>query len=1103
MVENNDTSIGALRKKRFDFKEWAHKKLPFLFDSHSLFYYGCLIFVLGILWCLYSLITNHFTQFYPWTDYTGQYVTFTYSFWDSWHKFFKTGVLELYTTNTYLGSDNIGSNSYYGLFDPFLIICYIFPRSWIPQTFVIATFAKGVVGAFTMRAYCRYMGVKEQTSRLAGLAYAFNGFLNFMVGFPSVVSICAVVPLVLLGIEKVIKEKKVLTLSFSLALLGVMCFFYLVVLCIFGVIYALWRYFWTIRKRNWKDNLAVLGLGVGSFAAGLMLCAWTLLPSLRESSLSGRTVSIGKAYLDSLLSAIKNMDWGTLFARLFELVGQHPARELQGLIGFFYPTIGYLGLPLAAGANSTGGIQYDAWVASLFTYTPFVVLFWIALMGSTRKKKVSHILAFVFLSYFVFTNFAYYFFYAFTGDGYARWYIVLIPIIIYYGAQELDYIKEEPKWVPFSGALLSLSLAVLTWILCIVVIKGNTFTDYSTTYWASKYNVPVKGALWIVYFQLGMILGVSAMILAIKKWETLVKGLSIVVIAETIIWGNASFGYMGQWNYNRWNGGVAYRDSVTSAFEYIDSFDGDSYYRAFVDKHPEKNAQEVFDYNGTSNFHSLFNYDVNQLSLYIHANRAEYEGTAYGETYYNKSWSAYYGNKRFGTDLALNIKYYGVSKEGYGLWEANNINEDIGKYVNADNVMWGSELVYDEGGSIRVYKNKYAEKLGFGHAVNHIYQANSDPSSTFKDDFYSNTVSVSSYTKEINRNDEVLLNGAVLQDSDVSRFEAEGLSDAYTIEEAPVSSSILASVSYNMTKYTHSGYNFLGPYVINNNGTISISSSSAEGAYLAGPTYFLTDSGVTKSNIVTNYKPDYDTVVLTPTKGTYFNEDEDGAYISLTYNIGSSSTYLTRIFLVGDFYDADGTLHENQMLTYEYGTLSGFKSQCISSAYGSVFGLYPSGKVKYICLNAKSSDFSSTSNVSIPNIQVNVAERSEVEALYDEVTDEGNLLSNVIYSTNKFTFESNFSEKRLVVTSLGYDKGWSVKATLEDGSVQNCNMYKLDGGFVGFVAPAGKASYVMTYETPYLKLGSVLYAVATIGLASYQAGRFIYKIKKRNKEDSA
>lgn len=1092
--ENNSTpSLSELRKEKRSqaFLAWMHKHLPFLFDIRSLFYYGLLVFVLGILWCIYSLVANHFTQFYPWTDYTGQYVTFTYSFYDAWHKFFKTGVFELYGTDTYLGTDNIGSNSYYGLFDPFLIICYIFPRAIIPHTFVIATFFKGVVGALATRAYLKYLGVSEGSSRIGGLAFAFNGYLNFMVGFPSVVSMCSMIPLVLLGIEKVIKEKKVLTLSIALGLLGLISFFFLVVVCIFGVLYAIWRYLWTIKQRNWKNNIAVPCLGVMAFACGIMLCSWSLLPSLRESSLSGRTISIGAAYLNSLKTSIATFDFKTAFARLFELVGRHPGRELQGLIGFFYPTYGYLALPIASGMNANGGIQYDAWVASLFCYTPCVILFWIAFVSSIRRKKVSHMVAFVLIGYLVFTNFAYYFFYAFTGDGYGRWYIVLVPIIIYYACQELDRLKEEPKWVPISGAATSLFLATLTWILCIVVLKDKTFETSLTTYWVTRYSVPsvVNGhsTLWIVYFQLGMDLIVSLVLLFVKKREILLKTLGGIIMAETILWGNMSFAYMGTWNYNGWNGGVEYRNDVTDAFSKINSFDGNTFYRAFIEGMPENNAQEVFDFNGTSNFHSLFNYDVNQLALYSHMNRHEYQSTAYDQTYYNKSWSAFYGNKRIGADVAFNIKYYGVKREGYGEWENCNVDPEISKYVNTDNVPWDSTLVYgDARNKVRVYHSSLVDENSFGHAVDELYKENRDPSSTYVDDFYMGNASTYETFNEINRNEEVYTKGAIVKDEDVDLLTSEG----FLLSLAPAKSSLLKSVSLKKTIYRHEDTNFLG-YSSKDNKTY-------------GPTYFLNHSE-SKRNTGMNYVPDYETVVFTPNDGSkYFNSDSNGAYFSLLYNFTNSTK--TRIYLIGDYTDDNGRTYEDQLLSYDYNTMSAYQSRKVGGASSAdVFGFYPKGKVKYLCLNAKPSDYSNPGKdneaASISSSYgLYVANRTDVEAFYNKYKNENYALKDVVYSTNKATFSSNFDAKKVVVTTLGYDAGWRVFAHFEDGSSKECQTLKLDGGFVGFIAPQGNVSYVMKYQTPYLKEGAILASVAILTLATYTIARFVYQVKKKEKE---
>ena len=244
----NQEKIVRRKKSDLTMKEWVRKYLPFLFDINSLFYYVCIIFVMGLLWAGYAFLNNKGAALYGW-DYSSQYVSMSYNFWDTWHKFFRTGAFEFYSTGTYLGTDNIGSNSYYGLFDPFLVVSFIFPRAWQPQLFVIMSIVKGICGALALRAYLKYLGISERSARVGATAYAFCGYLNFMVGFPSFMSVSCTVPLVMLGVEKVLKEEKPAVLALSVFLLGIISFFFLVVVCVWGVLYAIWRYFWTILLR--------------------------------------------------------------------------------------------------------------------------------------------------------------------------------------------------------------------------------------------------------------------------------------------------------------------------------------------------------------------------------------------------------------------------------------------------------------------------------------------------------------------------------------------------------------------------------------------------------------------------------------------------------------------------------------------------------------------------------------------------------------------------------------------------------------------------------------------------------------------------------------
>lgn len=1144
-MNEEPVKLSELRQKQsLSPKDWIHRYCPWLFRYDSLFYYGLFIFAVGLLWCAYSIFTNSFTQLYGW-DYEHQYVTFTYNYWDCWHRFFTTGYFPLYNTGTLIGTDNIGSNSYYGLFDPFLFVCYILPRSWIPQTFLLATYAKCIVAAFAMRAYLRYMNVKEGTSRLGGLIFAYSGFVNFFVGFPSFVSIVFTVPLVMLGVEKVIRERKISCLVFGVALLGMVSFFFLVVVCIWGVLYALWRYFWTIKSRSLKDNLLVIALGVASFAVGLMLCAWTLLPSVRESSLSGRTISIGRAYLNALLSSVKSFDFrftlsafipngfsagrffagqvssyptlisalqgagiGKTWALLFETVGRNPGRELMGLISFFYPTCNYLWLPLA---NSSAGAWYDAWTSSLFCYTPMVIFFFVALLSSLRRKQWSHLIAILLCAYLLFTTFAYYFFFGFAGDGYGRWFIVLVPLIIYYGCQEIDRLQEEPRWLLPLGSLCAVALTGLTWLITYQTLNGASYT-YWGTYYPTAYNVPASvsghSLLWLILYQLGLVLVESLVILYLQKKPSLWKIISGFATLEIIVCGNISFAYGSSFSYAKdYMGGTNMRNATTEAFSQLANYDDDSYYRSTVDYVPLVNGGMGFGYNGAGAFHSLFNYDVDELLRYSHTTGDVSSHGVYGTTVYSQSWSAFYGNKRFAMDQALSTKYMVVRNHTY---------PSAIEKMTQDNVPFGAECVIDTG-TYRIYKNPYVERVSLGHAVDSLYDEGETTNSV-------NNLFFAPYMndqEELMRNEEIYLDGAIIEHEDVAE-----LSDQFSFSTAPSAPVMTPKVSYGMSYYETVNRSSTGIIKDANNNVTAVNDytyyfshwdAASDTTTYEGPGYMfdhLKDPAVVvqdkktysgSSAIAAN---DYGKIVLTPSNpvdGAYFNSDPTGAYFLMSIpNVAVGTYVIPRVYMIGDTYLEDGVTVDktNQVLCYEWANFDAWKAQKVDNS-GYVFGMYAHGKVKYIVACYMGAEWGTQTLFGTPSIRM--CNRSVIDAEMDKLSSADYNLQNVSYRPDQFTFDTTFKKEKLVVTSLGYDAGWSVKATnSKTGKISYPKTYKLDGGFVGFVAPANDdgsvVHYVLSYTTPYLK-GGVVLAISGFALyVLYQGITFYKEIRKLQAE---
>jgi hypothetical protein len=1135
-VEAGAQNLETLRKESQK-DGFFHRHCPFLFNIHSLFYYGLFIFVVGIAWTLYSLVTDNGTQLYNW-DYNSQYVSFTYNFWDTWHTFFKTGYFELYNASTYLGTDNIGSNAYYGLFDPFLIVCYLFPRAWVPQTFAFATFFKTMAAAFGMRAYLKYMKVSEGSSRLGGLIFAYCGFVNFFVGFPSFISIVCLVPLILLGIEKVLQEKKISCLVWSLFFMGLISFFFLVVLCIWGVIYAIWRFFSLLKTYSKKDIWQVMGLGVLSFALGLMLCSWVLLPSFRESSLSGRTTSVGAAYLNVIKTAFAEKDFKTVVGMLFAPVGDNAERELVGLISFFYPTCNYLYLPLAGSKTlvASYGKNYDAWTSSLFCYTPMVIMFFSAFVSSIRRHQWRHLVAIALCCYLLFTTFAYYAFFAFAGDGYGRWFIVLVPLIIYYGCQEIDRLKEEPPYVLPLGSFLAVALTAATYGITYAVLNGQTFTSVDI-YSIPSYNVPAvtidksgieHSLLWLVNYQLGLVVIESLVIFYFQKKPNLWKVLSGFVTMEIIVAGNISFAYGSLWSFDKlFLGGVSQAERTEQVFSNLSSFD-DSFYRVESDSYPNSNASMVFSFNGAGNFHSLYNYDTSALSRQSHiiGNDSTYQ--RYGQTITAKSWSGWYGNKRFGLDTALGTKYYVVANDFY----PTNTDGDTSSWeYQPANVPFGSQEVTSLSTPyFKVYENPYFDKVPLGHAVDTIYQENRVAGST-DSDFYghyhydgASGNSLSDY--EMLKNEDVYLNGAIVKDSD-----AEEVSQKFMISPSPSTS--LASTMYMQ-------YSYRGRYLETFSGTTNGGKDSYDYTYYGvhstlgedgrytidkyyDPAYFLTHTSdetviakdsdgafIDKARVSGNMKQDYGKQVYYPTTGwgSYFNQDPQGNYFAITFpSIQKNANLAPRVYFVGDTYQEDGVSlkQENVVLSYEWSSLENWRNLGADCDYTSkTFGFYAPGRVKWIVfcdgkdggyVNGQPSGSAATAAPLIYGCS-----RKLIDQQIDKLSSQEYALSDVSYSKRGISFQSNYSSEKMVVTCLGYDAGWKVATKDDTGKLTYLKTYNLDGGFVGFIAPSGETDYVMVYETPYLKVGVALAMTAFVIYITYTAGYTISETKRLKKE---
>lgn len=1090
---NNNGSLSSLRRQGFDLKAFLHAHCPYLYRLDSLFYFGLFLVVVGFVWMAAGLVSNSFSSAYNW-DYSHQYLPFAYDYWQIWNTFFSTGKFPLYDPVVFIGNDNIGSNAYYGLFDPFVVILAFFPRAWIPQMFAIMTVVKLTITGLAARAYLRYLGRQEWTSRMGALAWAFSGYFSFFVGFPSFVSALTYVPVILLGIEKTIEEGKIGYLVTGLFLLSISCFMLLVPMCIWGVIYALWRFFTTIKKRKPFESGRAMLLGVAGFAMGLMLGAFALLPSLRQSTLTGRASSIGSAYMKVLLGSLKDLDVKTFLTYLFEEAGDNPGRELMGLVSFFFPTGGFQTLPLIVGES----FVYDSWTSSIFCYTPFIILFFAGVLISISKRRVDHLLAIIGGVFLLFTTFAYYAFFAFSGNGYGRWFFVLVPEIIAYGCWAFDQRKHVSKYVYLAGGVISLVGTVVTYFAIFWLLEGRSFTSVNgITYFIREYFLPNDTSFrglnraYYLYYQIVLVVieGLVVFFANRKKW--LPHALLMMIAVEAVIMGNSAYCFISTWSIQSYfmGGSTSLKENLEMA-DNIREYEEGFYRAAFDSATGVDNYQFAMATPEASSFHSLLNFACEDFAILNGMkSRSYYQDTYGGEQYLNPGWTANYRSKRWGVDTALGFRYYIIQNEN------GRSNKTVWAGVN---VPFGAvempSLTMNEN-FYKVYRVEESALPSLGHAVDKDWLVQFD-----KDDNGSSPLYFSSSLGTRARTAYIEARGAIFDDDFV-------LPEGFAYRKLLSASGSALEANYGIKTYN----DFIVDLYTPNEGDYLLPADDAPYGYdhvkdgnLAAyilEHYASKDSFSFSSGSVTTGS---DHLVYSPRGREYFNDDPDGAYFEIKYYNGSYSSsdneydYMPRIILVGDRVDEEGNVLTNQVLGYDGKGLTNVAGIDKNSSTYSCLGVYAYGRVKHVMLvfpEKTSNGQPKEMKVSLNGLSFTVMERDDIEEIQKQ--NHETRLQDVEKSVNHYTFKTNYEEPEIVVTQLGYDEGWTCRATLADGTVYSCPMYKLNGGLLGFYAPEGPVSYKLSYFTPSLDTGLILGGISLFLTTGYFLFWYIRNRRRR------
>ncbi len=207
---------------------------------------------------------------------------------DSWHQYFpffkdlsmrlRNGQSLMFSLDTGMGSNYIALIAYYAM-SPLNLLSVLVPEKYLREFFYIAIILKTAFGGMFFSIYIKGVFKKNDLSlTVFGLMYAFSAFfINFYWNTMWLDSV-ALLPLILLGLHKLIDENKYKLYIITLAI-AIMSNFYIgYFICEFIAIYYFALYFMKKEKFEIKDFLINLAKVALASLVALMMVAIVLLP---------------------------------------------------------------------------------------------------------------------------------------------------------------------------------------------------------------------------------------------------------------------------------------------------------------------------------------------------------------------------------------------------------------------------------------------------------------------------------------------------------------------------------------------------------------------------------------------------------------------------------------------------------------------------------------------------------------------------------------------------------------------------------------------------------------------------------------------------------
>ena len=235
------------------------------------------------------------------------------------------------------GADIISSLTWFCIGDPLNLLSIFVPKNGTYVLFVLLAVLRFYLSGISFIFYCNTHKFQKNIIPFGAISYSFCGYALFVgIRHPYFLSPLIFLPVLCLGIDKILDKKSPLFFIIFSFLACVCNYYFFYMLSFFIVVYALVRFFFVVKARRnflFKEFFATFFKAFGFYMIAVMMAAFILLPSAYGFLTASRTTE--KIEVNFFYSL-------AYYANLFSSVSS-PAS-----VGGFFGSIGFAPVVFAA-----------------------------------------------------------------------------------------------------------------------------------------------------------------------------------------------------------------------------------------------------------------------------------------------------------------------------------------------------------------------------------------------------------------------------------------------------------------------------------------------------------------------------------------------------------------------------------------------------------------------------------------------------------------------------------------------------------------------------------------------------------------------------------